>query len=150
MSNYFFFLFFLRGTPLSSSFTEMFYERYVSKEDDRAARSPDQSRYFQNLYEITVLPPQFSFYLHLFNLFLRVSVSSFFSFLLLWLFLRYFFLARSRARFACRSSEVILRPAVLSTFLVQSRTREIARSSHGIKYATERVDCYRYILSCRA
>lgn len=47
-------------------------------------------------------------------------------------------------------SKVTFCSAVPPTISVQSRTREIARSSHGIKYSTKRVDVYVYILPCRA
>lgn len=113
----------------------------VSKEDDRAARSPFSRASFK-------ISMKSQFYHHnsftstsliFFNVFLfYFTLLLFFFFLLFSLFPRYFFLARSRARFACLWKVIL---SVLSTFLIQSRTRGIARSSHGIKYATERVDC---------
>lgn len=145
-----------KGTSYSSRLPEMLYERNAyQKKDDRAARSPVSSRGFEismksQFYHSSRFTSPF------FNLIVYICVcicvcmyfSLLFFFSLFLLFPRYFFLAQSRARFACRRSEVTTYSVTLTSceFFVQSRTREIARSSHGIKYATER-EMYRVALS---
>jgi len=69
-------------------------------------------------------------------------------FLLFLLFPWYFFLAQSRA--TVYLSQIwgdypFVNACLMIFFFVQSRTREIARSSHGIKYTTERADVSRLV-----
>lgn len=142
-------------TPLSFSFAEMLYERYAyQKEDDRAVRSPVSHTIFigismksQFYHSSRFTSPSSNSFLKFLFLLFSLLFFLLFSFLSL---SAIFFSSRDRAHGSpVATFKVTFCSAVSSTISVQSRTREIARRSHGIKYATERVDVYVYVIVSR-
>lgn len=152
--------FFLRVTPLSFSFAEMLYERYAYQKRGRSTlcdlRSvtlfSSESLWNHSFTTVLVLPPLLrSYFFFVFSYLYCMVLFNFF-------FLLFSFLSLSAIFFSSRDSahgspaarsKVTSCSALSSTISVQSHTREIARSSHGIKYATERVDvCVYAIVSC--
>lgn len=149
------FFYFLRMTPLSFSFAEMLLRKVrVSKRGRSRCAIPGQSltiflgismkSQFYHSSRFTSpssrsLPPSFLSYISALRFYVYVFL---FFVIFVPLSFRDIFSSRDRAHGSSAAIPKSWLPVPLynpSTISVQSRTREIARSSHGIKYATERV-----------